>query len=437
MQQTLIESLKGQRETSLKASAGGPPLRTSNPFFGVGPITDGALDEADSRLTRLAFEHWLEANYRKLDDTGKDIGPFTVAEIARSMHRGYPADKFLLDMMREIHRYFRFPRSNKMAVGLGGGHSGFTVCALHLLTCNDPSQHIYVDTLAPESEEAKASGFFRQSWGAQIVEMLSHARQGDPGRVHFAKTEGGIPSSDTLERLGIKVFFGVGHETTGATCYTKGRNHSTARLDRSQPWRTSCCSRRYLDAWRHALGRGHCEPGHVEVLPLHALPEGNRRRVRLLHRLLHAAGSGAGRREPESPILGHSAPIEACSASRCPQAAYGHPEREAGPLLRSRSGQDAWRGHQHILHPRLRRDDFRTSAGGKEDRRRHGAQSPVGCQSRGGERVDVQLLPFRAGRRKPGSPGGRRHAYQGEGSRHRGCGHSCPHRRPLEAAFGL
>ena len=222
MQQTLIESLKGQRETSLKASAGGPPLRTSNPFFGVGPITDGALDEADSRLTRLAFEHWLEANYRKLDDTGKDIGPFTVAEIARSMHRGYPADKFLLDMMREIHRYFRFPRSNKMAVGLGGGHSGFTVCALHLLTCNDPSQHIYVDTLAPESEEAKASGFFRQSWGAQIVEMLSHARQGDPGRVHFAKTEGGIPSSDTLERLGIKVFFGVGHETTGATCYTKG-----------------------------------------------------------------------------------------------------------------------------------------------------------------------------------------------------------------------
>ncbi|MCX7347260.1 MAG: hypothetical protein NTU78_16275, partial [Alphaproteobacteria bacterium] len=64
MQQTLIESLKGQRETSLKATVGGPPLRTSNPFFGVGPITDGALDEADSRLTRLAFEHWLETNYR-------------------------------------------------------------------------------------------------------------------------------------------------------------------------------------------------------------------------------------------------------------------------------------------------------------------------------------------------------------------------------------
>ena len=36
------------------------------------------------------------------------------------MHRGYPADKFLADMMREIHRYFGFPKTNKMAVGLGG-----------------------------------------------------------------------------------------------------------------------------------------------------------------------------------------------------------------------------------------------------------------------------------------------------------------------------
>ena len=215
MQQNLIESLKGQRETSLKATAGGPPLRTSNPFFGVGPITDGAMDEADSRLTRLAFEHWLEANYRKLDDTGKDIGPFTVAEIARSMHRGYPADKFLLDMMREIHRYFEFPKSNRLAVGLGGGHSGFTVCALHFLTTCDPSQHIYIDTPAPETELARSSGFFRQSWGAQIIEMMRYARNGDVSRVHFAKEEGAIPSVDTLERMGIKVFLGVGHETTG------------------------------------------------------------------------------------------------------------------------------------------------------------------------------------------------------------------------------
>ncbi|MFO1122502.1 MAG: phosphoglycerate dehydrogenase, partial [Hyphomicrobiales bacterium] len=221
MPQKLIETLKAQREASLKATAGGPPQRTTNPFFGVGPITDGALDEADSRLNRFAFEHWLESNYRKLDDTGRDLGPFTAAEIGRSMHRGYPADKFLLDMMREIHRYFAFPATNKVAIGLGGGHSGFTVCAMHLLTVNDSAQHVFVDTLAPESDAAKASGFFRQSWGAQIVELMMHARHGDPTRIHFSRAEGNIPSSDELERMGIKVFFGVGHETTGATCYTR------------------------------------------------------------------------------------------------------------------------------------------------------------------------------------------------------------------------
>ena len=35
-----IATLKAQREASLEATAGGPPARTSNPFFGVGPITD-------------------------------------------------------------------------------------------------------------------------------------------------------------------------------------------------------------------------------------------------------------------------------------------------------------------------------------------------------------------------------------------------------------
>ena len=125
-----IESLKAQRQAAIAATSGGVPARTANPFFGVGPITDGAADEADSRLIKVEFEHWLEANYRKLDDKGRDLGPFTAAEIGRSMHRGYPADKFLLDMMREIHRYFEFPKANKMAVGLGGGHSGFTACEI-------------------------------------------------------------------------------------------------------------------------------------------------------------------------------------------------------------------------------------------------------------------------------------------------------------------
>ncbi|MFN4143004.1 NAD(P)-dependent oxidoreductase [Aestuariivirga sp.] len=213
--------MKAAREASVAATAGGPPQRTQNPFFGVGPITDMARDEAESRLLRFEFEHWLEANYRKFDDKGRDVGCFTAAEIGRSMHRGYPADKFLLDMMREIHRYFQFPKQNRLAVGLGGGHSGFTVCALHFLTVNDPAQHVYVDTPAPESEPAKQSGFFRQSWGAQIVEMMRYARNGDEARIHFAKSEGAIPSSDMLERMGIKVFFGVGHETTGATTYSR------------------------------------------------------------------------------------------------------------------------------------------------------------------------------------------------------------------------
>jgi hypothetical protein len=48
-----------------------------------------AGDEADSRMLRFQFERWLEQNYRKLDDTGRDVGSFTASEIGRSMHRGY------------------------------------------------------------------------------------------------------------------------------------------------------------------------------------------------------------------------------------------------------------------------------------------------------------------------------------------------------------
>ena len=95
-----VEILKRQRAASMEATKSGPPLRTLNQFFGVGPITDGALDEVDSRLMRFEFERWLEANYRKLDEKGNDLGPLTAAELGRSMHRGYPADKVLLDMMQ-------------------------------------------------------------------------------------------------------------------------------------------------------------------------------------------------------------------------------------------------------------------------------------------------------------------------------------------------
>ena len=214
------EHLLAEREKALAATAHGRPRRTVNPFFGVGPITDCVPDEAEARKSRFAFEHWLERNYRKKDDTGRDLGPFTVAEISRSMHRGYPADKFIHDMMREIHGYFGFPKSNRMAVGLGGGHSGFTVAALHMINASDTGQHIYVDTPAPESDAGKAGGFFRQSWGAQLVELMRKSKHGDESRLHFAEGEGHIPSPDILRAKGVKLVFGVGHETTGATAYS-------------------------------------------------------------------------------------------------------------------------------------------------------------------------------------------------------------------------
>ncbi len=221
-----IEQMKQQRQAAADLTKNGPPQRTSNPFFGVGPITDVAADEVEARRGRFAFEHWLERNYRKLDDKGRDIGSFSAAEVGRSMHRGYPADKIIVDMMREIHRYFEFPMSNHMAVGLGGGHSGFSVAMLHLITGGDESQHIYIDTPRPESDDASKGGFFRQSWGAQIIEMMRFAKGGNERRLHFSATDGVIPSASALCAKNIKLVFGVGHETTGATTYTADDIHN-------------------------------------------------------------------------------------------------------------------------------------------------------------------------------------------------------------------
>ncbi len=214
------DQLKAARQLSLDLSSGGAPARTRNQFFGVGPITDMTLDEFAARKRRIEFDGWLESNYPKLDDQGKMIGNFTQAEFNRGMHRGYPADKVLLDMMGTIHRYFGFPDKNKIAVGLGGGHSGFTVAAMHLISSHQSEQKIFVDTPEPESEIAKKSGFFRQSWGAQLIEMMRYSRDGDEQRLHFANEEGAIPSAQALCDMGIRLFFGVGHETTGATTYT-------------------------------------------------------------------------------------------------------------------------------------------------------------------------------------------------------------------------
>ena len=215
------DQLNAARLASLAATAAGAPTPTSNPFFGVGPITDMTRDEMDARTQRFEFDAWLETNYPKLDDQGNKVGNFTAAELGRGMHRGYPADKVLNDMMREIHRYFGFPKKNVMAVGLGGGHSGFTVAAMHLMNANAADQKIFVDTPKPETESAQAGGFFRQSWATQLTEMQLYAKLGDSSRVYFTQDEGCIPSADSLEAKGIKLFFGVGHETTGATTYTE------------------------------------------------------------------------------------------------------------------------------------------------------------------------------------------------------------------------
>ncbi|MBA2484339.1 MAG: phosphoglycerate dehydrogenase, partial [Nitrosomonas sp.] len=149
------------------------------------------------------------------------LGPITRGELDRCMHRGYPADKVVLDMMREIHRYFCFPQKNLMAIGLGGGHNGFSVSIMHLMNVNAINQHVYVDTLQPETNLAGQGGFFRQSWGVQILELQRHSNMGDERRIHFASQEGHIPCANDLEKLSVKIFVGVGHETTGATAYSE------------------------------------------------------------------------------------------------------------------------------------------------------------------------------------------------------------------------
>ncbi len=215
-----IEKLKNLLEASVKSTAAGPPSPTSNPFFGVGPITDMTADEAERRFQGFEFQRWLEKNYRKISDSKQDVGPITKGELDRGMHRGYPGDKVVLDMMREIHRYFRFPKQNRMAVGLGGGHNGFTICILHLIHPDNSLQRIFVDTPRPESAVARQGGFFRQSWGAQLIELLRFSTRGEENRLHFSATEGQIPTPHQLQLQGIQLFMGVGHETTGATTYS-------------------------------------------------------------------------------------------------------------------------------------------------------------------------------------------------------------------------
>lgn len=200
------------------ATASGPPKGPDNPFWGVGPITDMIADEQEAAATREKFEAWLAASYRKKTDAGEDVGGFTSYELSRSMHRGYPGDAILCDLAHHIHRYFGFPTYNRMAIGVGGGHAGFTAAALHFINSRDPEQGIYIDTAEPETNPG---GFFRQLWGTQLIEMMRTSPGGNTDRLKFAAVEGAIPSADELEAAGVRLFFGVGHETSGATAYSE------------------------------------------------------------------------------------------------------------------------------------------------------------------------------------------------------------------------
>ena len=51
---TTLVQMQEQRLNALELTRSAPPKLPSNPFFGVGPITDATTDEVDSRLRRLA-----------------------------------------------------------------------------------------------------------------------------------------------------------------------------------------------------------------------------------------------------------------------------------------------------------------------------------------------------------------------------------------------
>ena len=284
-----VSNLVSQREICIEMTRNGPPARTKNPFFGVGPITDMVLDDAEGRKNTFAFNRWLEKNYRKLDDKGNDIGPFTTSEIGRSMHRGYPADAILKDMMHHVHRYFRFPNSNRVAVGLGGGHSGFTVAIMHLMNPNLEGQQLFVDTPKPESDAASAGGFFRQSWGTQILELQRFAENGHEDKVLFADREGAIPTLEQLEAMNVTLFVGVGHENHRCDHLHGRGSHLPACLagqGSGQPPRDDRCD---VNARCDALV-GECGRGlHVQMLPVHTVPEGYRRHFRVFPGVLYSS----------------------------------------------------------------------------------------------------------------------------------------------------
>ncbi|WP_210235235.1 hypothetical protein, partial [Mesorhizobium sp. M2D.F.Ca.ET.206.01.1.1] len=62
---TSVAVLREERLSAQRLTASGRPRRTANPFSGIGPITDLALDEIGARLLRLEFDGGLHFGFPK------------------------------------------------------------------------------------------------------------------------------------------------------------------------------------------------------------------------------------------------------------------------------------------------------------------------------------------------------------------------------------
>ncbi|MGO8085378.1 hypothetical protein, partial [Rhizobium leguminosarum] len=52
------------------------------------------------------------------------------------------------------------------------------------------------------------AGFFRQSCATQLIEMQRFAEKGCESRIHFASSEGVIPTAAELSALDVSIFVG-------------------------------------------------------------------------------------------------------------------------------------------------------------------------------------------------------------------------------------
>jgi phosphoglycerate dehydrogenase-like enzyme/phosphoserine aminotransferase len=184
------------------------PAKPSNSHFGVGPIMKlKAEDSVQFAQRTFEFNQWVKKEYG-----------VEVHDLEQHMHRYPKSVEITKGFLKEVHRYFEYGDNNTLGIGLGGGHSAFTVLTSAML---HPRLDVFVDTPKPGTPEAGV-GAFRNSWATQITDRYNKAQGGPyPDKIHYSEKEGIIPSADELEKKNIKVFVGVGNETTGATTYNQ------------------------------------------------------------------------------------------------------------------------------------------------------------------------------------------------------------------------